>query len=90
MRDFYDVYLIYTKEWNKINIDYFRKAINKTFSKRKYVGDPFMVLNVIRNSDLVRTKWKNYQSKYDYAKSIDFDDILNCIEKMIKQLEPVR
>ena len=36
MRDFYDVYLIYTKYFKNINIDNFRKAIDKTFSKREY------------------------------------------------------
>ena len=29
-RDFYDIYLIYKKEWQNINIDHFRKAIDKT------------------------------------------------------------
>ena len=35
MRDFYDVYLIYTKDWKNINIDNFRKAIDKTFAINK-------------------------------------------------------
>ena len=34
-RDFYDIYLIYKKEWQNINIDYFRKSIDKTFTKRE-------------------------------------------------------
>ncbi len=89
MRDFYDVYLIYTKEWKNINIDNFRKAIEKTFSKREYVGNPFVTIDVLRESELIRTRWKIYQRKYEYAKDIDFDDILDCILKMMEQRDPV-
>ena len=89
MRDFYDVYLIYTRYWDKINIDNFRKAINKTFSKREYIGEPFITIDVIRDSDLIKSKWKIYQRKYEYAKDIDLDEILDCIEKMMEQRDPV-
>ena len=83
MRDFYDVYLIYIKDFTKINIDNFRKAIAKTFLKRGYVGDTQAIINLLRDSQLLRSRWKNYQRKYDYAKRIDFDDIMNCLEKII-------
>ncbi len=89
MRDFYDVYLIYTKDWKNINIDNFRKALDKTFSKREYVGEPFVTIDLIRDSNLIRARWKTYQRKYEYAKDISFDDILDCIEKMMEQRDPV-
>ena len=89
MRDFYDVYLIYTKDWNNINIDNFRKAIDKTFTKREYVGEPLITIDILRESELIRTRWKIYQRKYEYAKDIDFDDILDCILKMMVQRDPV-
>ena len=89
MRDFYDVYLIYTKDWNKINIEHFNNAILNTFGKRDYYGNPFVTLDVLRDSNLLRTRWKSYQKKHEYAKDIDFDYILNCIEKMMEQRDPV-
>lgn len=89
MRDFYDIYLIYTRYWDKININNFRKAIDNTFHKREYVGEPFITIDVLRDSDLVRSKWRIYQRKYEYAKDIDFDNILDCIEKMMEQRDPV-
>lgn len=76
MRDFYDIYLIYTKDWNNINTDNFRKAIDKTFAKREYVGDHLIIIDILRESELIRKKWKIYQKKYEYTKEIDFDDIL--------------
>lgn len=83
MRDFYDVYSIYTKDFKNINIDNFRKAVDKTFSKREYIGDPLATINLLSDSQSIRSRWRIYQRKYEYAKSIEFDDILNCIEEMI-------
>ena len=83
MRDFYDIYLIYTKDWNNINLEHFRKAIEKTFSKREYVGEPLLVLDLIMDSNILKNRWKSYQKRYEYARNIDFDEILICLEKII-------
>lgn len=88
-RDFYDIYLIYKKEWQNINIDHFRKAIDKTFTKREYKGDPFEGLDIIRNSEILKERWKIYQRNFSYAEGIEFEDIMNCLEILIEQFEPV-
>lgn len=88
-RDFYDIYLIYKKEWQNINIDHFRKAIDKTFTKREYKGDPFEGLDIIRNSEMLKERWNKYQRNFSYAEGIEFEDIMNCLEIMIEQFEPV-
>ena len=86
MRDYYDIYLIYTKDWNSINKKYFNDAILKTFANRNYKGNPFDVINDIKNSNSIRLRWTKYQDKYDYAKEINFDDILECIKIMLEHL----
>ena len=88
-RDFYDIYLIYKKEWQNINIDYFRKAIDKTFTKRKYNGNPFEALDIIKNSEILKERWNKYQKNFSYAEGIAFEDIMNCLEIMIEQFELV-
>lgn len=88
-RDFYDIYLIYKKEWQNINKDHFRKAIDKTFTKREYKGDPFEGLDIIRNSEILKERWKIYQRNFSYAEGIEFEDIMNCLEILIEQFEPV-
>ena len=88
-RDFYDIYLIYKKEWRSIHIDHFRKAIDKTFTKRKYNGNPFEALDIIRNSEILKERWNKYQRSFSYAEGIEFEDIMNCLEIMIEQFEPV-
>lgn len=88
-RDFYDIYLIYKNEWQNINIDYFRKALDKTFTKRKYNGNPFEALDIIRNSEILKERWNKYQRNFSYAEGIEFEDIMNCLEIMIEQFEVV-
>ena len=83
MRDFYDIYLIYTKSWDNVNLEYFRNAIEKTFYKREYVGDPLLALDLIMKSNILNKRWKNYQKRYDYASNIDFNEILICLERII-------
>ena len=61
MRDFYDIYLIYTKDWDNVNLEYLKKAIENTFSKRKYIGNPLLALDVIKNSNILKEREKKYQ-----------------------------
>ncbi len=60
MRDFYDIYLIYTKDWSNINLEHFIKAIEKNFYKREYIGDSFVALNIIKNSEVLKERWNKY------------------------------
>lgn len=86
-RDFYDIYLIYTKEWKNININHFRKAIDRTFAKRKYTDNPIEALYIIRNSEVLKERWNKYQKNFAYAEKIEFIDIINCLEKMIEEVK---
>lgn len=83
MRDFYDIYLIYTKDWDNVNLEYLKKVTENTFSKRKYIGNPLLALDVIKNSNILKERWKKYQKRYEYARDIVFDEILICLEKII-------
>ena len=86
-RDFYDIYLIYTKEWKNINLDHFRKAIGKTFAKREYTGNLKESLDIIKNSKTLKERWNKYQSNFSYAKEIEFDEVIDCLDKIIKSIE---
>lgn len=86
MRDYYDIYLIYKKDWKNINIEYFRKAIENTFSKREYTRDVYDDLNKIKTSISLKRRWDIYKNKYDYAKDIAFENILICLEEIISVL----
>lgn len=88
-RDYYDLYLIYTKGWDKVNIINLRKAIDKTFEKRKYVGNIINTMSVLKESEIIKKRWDLYRKKYDYASSIDYDELMCCIEEIVKVIELV-
>lgn len=86
-RDFYDIFLIYSKEWNNVNIEYFKKAVNKTFDKRGYSGNLRDSLSIIKNSIVLKERWKRYQSNFLYARNIKYEEIMNCLEEMLKYIK---
>ena len=43
MRDFYDIYLIYTKDWNNVNLEHFRNAIEKHFIKENMLVSHYLL-----------------------------------------------
>lgn len=83
MRDFYDIYLIYTREWDNLNKDNFRKAVEKTFNKREFKGNIVERYKLVKESNILRKRWLMYSNKYSYAKDIEYDEILNYIEQLI-------
>ena len=89
MRDYYDIYLIYTKDWKGINLKNFKKAVMNTFSKREYVGELLIALNVISDSSVLRKRWKSYQKKNNYASDIEFEEIIKCLSVIINTIVPV-
>lgn len=86
IKDFYDIYLIYTKDWENININYLKKAMDNTFSKREYEGNPFDAMSIIRNSKILKERWNKYQKSFSYAKDIEYIDIMNCLQKIIEDI----
>lgn len=88
-RDYYDLYLIYTKAWDKVNIDNLRRAVDKTFTKREYNGDIIDSIKILKESSILRKRWELYSQKYDYAKDLNYDEIFNCIEQIINVIVPV-
>lgn len=83
MKDYYDIYLIYHKEFKKIDIDNFRKAVEKTFKKRSFNGDLVKGLDILKNSEMLHMKWVAYSQKNKVVKKVSFDDTLKCLEKFV-------
>lgn len=89
MKDYYDLYyLIAYKNFSKENL---KKAITKTFEKRETsIDDIDKVIEDIKNADFLRELWRNYSTHYQYASDIEFNQVINAIEKIntfIKQCE---
>lgn len=87
MKDYYDIYLIY--KFSKIDITKFRKAVEKTFEKRKFDADLVTNLNIVINSKILREKWASYSRKNNYAKNISYDETINCLTEFIEIIMPI-
>ncbi len=89
IRDYYDIYLIYTKGWNDVKVEDLRKAIANTFEKRNYKGNINEAITILKDSEIIKKRWESYKKKYDYAHDIDYAEIIKCIEEIIKVIMPV-
>lgn len=89
IRDYYDLYLIYTKGWNHVKIDDLRKAIDKTFENRNYTGNIEEVVAILKDSEIIKNRWNLYKKKYEYANDIDYEEIMKCVEEIIKVIVPI-
>lgn len=82
MKDYHDVYLIMTLKYDELNLEHLRKAITKTFGKRKFNGNLEEFFSDIKDSLILENKWLSYCKKkriYD----IKFIDTLNSVGKLI-------
>lgn len=89
MKDYYDIYLIHRFKFNKINKTKFRGAVEKTFEKREFNAELIVSLNVVKDSKILRDKWVSYSRKNSYARNLEFDETIKCLEDFIEILIPV-
>lgn len=89
MRDYYDIYLIYTRDKESINKEHLKQAIDKTFKNREYNGDIDKSVEIIEDSEILKNRWKIYARKNKYAKDISYEEIIIFINELISVIEPV-
>jgi len=89
MRDFCDVYILYKMYKSKIDLKQFITAINSTTSARGTIdvlSYKVELLKVIKESIQLKKLWKAYSNKYEYAKNIEYEQILNVLEEIMSQI----
>lgn len=88
-KDYYDIYLINKLYFNKINKDNFRKAADKTFKNRNFNSDLTKCLDILKNNSTLKQNWISYSRRNNYAKGIEYEDTIKCLEEFIDILVPV-
>ncbi len=89
MKDYYDIYLIYKFKFDKIDKEKFRGAVEKTFKKREFDADLITNLNIVKESKVLKDKWIRYSRKNSYARDVEFEETLKCLEQFIDIIVPV-
>ena len=88
MKDYYDIYLIYSNEFKNLNINSLRKAVEKTFKKRGFNSDLIKCLNIVRSSEILQMYWYGYSKKNKFVRDISFEDTIKCLEKFVDIIIP--
>ena len=83
MKDYYDIYLIYKFKFDTISKEKFRGSVEMTFKKRKFDADLMTNLSIVKESKVLRERWLSYSRKNSYARDVEFEETLECLEKLI-------
>ena len=83
MKDFYDIYILVSRNKDIINIDNLKISIKNTFEHRKTEIDILEIQEII--TDISKDKkmknlWKNYQKNAIYLKEIKFEELFNSLK----------
>ena len=81
-RDFYDVYVLQKLQSHNIKIELLREAIVVTSEKRssiQIIKNYKHIIEIIRDSNVMNQRWKNYQKDFDYAKDIEFEEVCDAV-----------
>ena len=87
IRDFYDIYMLMKTEEQNINKKLLKTAINLTSEHREsldLIHNWESTIQLLREDEDMKKRWKVYQKSYFYAKDIEYDDLMASIEKVGK------
>lgn len=86
MKDYYDLYYFVNYKWNELNKENLNLAIKTTFNHRhseKYLSDYKSIITNIQKDKLLEERWKNYKKEHEYAKDIQFEEVISSIYEII-------
>ena len=87
MRDFYDVHILWTEEYTKINVETLRLAIINVARKRgtlNFFDDVVEILDNIRESEYLKNNWSNYRKANYYVGDLSWDTVLETTISVLK------
>lgn len=88
MKDYYDIYLINKFSFDKIDKIKFKRAVERTFKKRKFDANILENLDIIKKSAVLSDKWIRYYRKNSYSRNLTFDETIKCLEEFIDIILP--
>lgn len=85
MRDFYDTYAISkTQNFDK---EIFLAALNATSQRRDSLPalqDKEKILTTIKADEVMTRRWSLYRKDNHYARDIEFDEVINALQNLLK------
>lgn len=90
MKDYYDIYMFVKYRWDEIDKSVLKAAVASTSKHRgseKYIKEVSAYINLIKDDPSLKELWHSYQAKYDYAKEVEFEDVIKAIEVIAKEID---
>jgi predicted nucleotidyltransferase component of viral defense system len=88
-RDFYDIYILWKLREDEIATDVLKKALEHTTEKREsreVMSSYDSILSNVLASEQMRGFWAKYQSEFDYAKRISFEDAIGAAREILSTI----
>ena len=88
-KDFYDLYIIHKLKWEEIDKKNLTEAFINTCNYRETPfskEEAFKILNQIKNSQVMISRWEQYKKKNEFAKDINFDIVIEAILTIVNEL----
>ncbi len=88
-KDFYDIYILYHLKKEEIDFETLKKACQNTFKHRNTdfnIDDILHIFQVLKDEQDLKTRWKSYQKRFNYAEKISFDDAIDAAIELIENI----
>ena len=86
LKDYYDVYLIYTIKKDEIDINNLKEAVNRTFKNRNFKGNVFEIIKLIEESTKLKQRWNIYISRFKHT-SISYEELINVLKELLNIID---
>ncbi len=89
-RDFYDIYILWTTQQKNFDKKLLKQAIIKKFEYRgsiEKLNNIDEIMEVIKDSEVLKEHWKNYQSKFSYAEDISYENTVKVLKKIVNVIK---
>ena len=90
MRDFYDVYILLKLKSKNIDYNILRLAIEETSQKRDSLNLLLKykeIISNIENNNEMLVRWENYRNSFNYARTIDFNEICKLLTEILEKID---
>ena len=89
-KDFYDIYILYHLKKEEIDFERLKKACQNTFKHRSTnfnIDSILEVLNTLKAEKDLKIRWSSYQKRFSYAGEISFDDVIDTMIGLVKNIK---
>jgi predicted nucleotidyltransferase component of viral defense system len=88
MRDFYDVYTLFSMYKDTIDMKLLNEALNSVATRRGTLDLVNNAENIIKNisaDEELKALWNSYSKKYEYAQNIKYEDTIKIIQEILSK-----